>query len=194
MEEKPEKLRLFISVSVDPTVIGAITRFQRRLEEAVPPMAVRWVPAEQMHLTLKFLGSVDASALPKLKAALEPLGKGIGAIQMEAEGVGFFPNARNARVIWVGLKGELEALKELQGKVEGASESWAEKEEKRGFKAHLTIGRVREPGKGRDLGQKLESVAAPDFGSWKVTKFRLMRSQLSPHGATHTVVAAYPLE
>jgi RNA 2',3'-cyclic 3'-phosphodiesterase len=195
MEDKPEKLRLFISVAVDEAVVGAIARFQRRLEEVVPPMAVRWVPAEQMHLTLKFLGGISSPELPKLTTALEPLGKNFRPIQLQAEGVSFFPNPRNARVIWVGLRGEVERLAQLQDQVEKASAPWAEKEETRGFKAHLTVGRVREPGgrKARELGQKLESVTAPHFGGWTVTEFRLMRSQLSPNGATHSVVADYPL-
>lgn len=195
MEESPDKLRLFISVSVNPMVLGAIERFQRRLEEAVPPMAVKWVPLEQMHLTLKFLGNVSTAELPRLQAVLEPLGKDLKPIQLEADGAGFFPNARTARVIWVGLLGQIEELQTLQKRVEAASAPWTEKIEHKGFTPHLTIGRVREPGgrKGRELGEKLEEVPAPKFGNWTVTEFRLMRSQLSPQGATHTAVAVYPL-
>ena len=76
-------------------------------------------------------------------------------------------------------------------RIEQACGPWAQKDKRRGFSAHLTIGRVRENAwrHARQIGEALAAVSQPLLGAWTAGEVCLMRSQLSPHGATHTVLA-----
>ena len=195
MSDLPPQIRAFIALPLDPAVARELDRFQRRLEDAVPQNSVRWATPEQLHLTLKFLGNIPAQAVEELTAVLRPIGERYPPLQLRAEGMGCFPSARRPRVIWVGLHGDLPDLARLQEQVEGVSGRWAEKEERRPFSPHLTLGRVRETAarQAPRIGEVLQSISAPVCGSWTAPEFLLMRSQLSPHGATHTVLARFPL-
>ena len=195
MSEAPEFFRVFISIEVTVTIIERLSTLQRSMDESIPRGSVRWTPSEQMHLTLKFLGDVPGTEIPSVESALQPVGRGHASFQLSARGLGAFPNARNPRVLWVGLEGDVENLRQLQSQIEQAVNPWAAQEEHRPFKAHLTLGRVRQEAgrKARLIGESIQTVTAEDFGAWPVTQFRLMRSQLSPKGAIHTCLAEFPL-
>jgi 2'-5' RNA ligase len=172
-----------------------LQQFQKKLDETLPAETVRWASPEQLHLTLKFLGSVPTEVLGEVQSTLAKIACDFGPMQLRAEELGGFPSLRNPRVIWVGLQGDLQALEQLTGRIEEAMQPWAEKEEKRGFHPHLTLGRVRENAsrQARAIGQALQQITPPPFGGWRAEAFFLMRSQLSPKGAVHTKVAEFPL-
>ena len=184
-----ESYRLFVSLPVPAKVRKAIADIARELDAQMPSEAVRWTPMEQIHVTLKFLGKVDSSAVPELERALKASVDGIEAFELHLADLGAFPSRRNPRVIWMGLAGDLEVLLRLQTQVLQAVARWSEKEENRKFTPHLTIGRVREPQ--RQISAALEAASAPEFKPWRAEQVLLMRSQLSPHGATHTVVREF---
>jgi 2'-5' RNA ligase len=186
----PEFLRLFVSLPVPPEIRGRIFKFARELDSHMPAEAVRWAPEEQIHLTLQFLGKVDTAAVPDLERALDNAVQGIGSMRLEAVGLGAFPSLRNARVIWIGLEGDTDSLLRLWAQVAEATRQWCEKEEARKFSPHLTIGRVREPqGRAiRKISAALGDQPSQRFGEWRAKEILLMRSQLSPNGATHTVL------
>ena len=190
-----EKVRCFIAVPVDEAVIRKLQEAQETLAVGVPADSVRWTTAEQMHLTLKFLGSVPANAILDLKAAFRAACEGASRFRLAVEQLGGFPSLKNPRVLWVGLAGELEALRALQARIETATASWAQKAENRAFHPHLTLGRVRDHAtrQARRIGEQLQAFRAPEFGSWRVTEVRLMRSQLSPRGSVYTTLGAAAL-
>ena len=101
-------------------------------------------------------------------------------LRLRAEGVGGFPSRRQARVIWVGLTGDIDKLKALHAAVE---EVVGQKED-RPLRPHLTIGRARERYRVGDWEHQ-------QFGEWEVRELQLMQSKLSPKGATHTVIARF---
>jgi RNA 2',3'-cyclic 3'-phosphodiesterase len=191
----PESMRLFVALPVPANIRAGIAKFARELDTQIPAEAVRWTPEEQIHLTLKFLGKVDAVALHELQQALGSATLGIGKIELQARHLGAFPSLRNPRVIWIGLEGNVESLLRLQQQVSEATAPWCEKEEDRKFSPHLTIGRLREPQSRaqRKISVALQAKQSPRFGNWQADEICLMRSQLSPHGATHTAVGTYLL-
>jgi 2'-5' RNA ligase len=191
----PERVRAFLSIGVPEAIARGLDRVKRRLEEALPGDLVRWTPTGQIHLTLRFLGDIPASALPELETTLRHAATTAGPLDLEAEGLGCFPNARQPRVLWVGLRGDLEALQRLQARLDAATGAWAEKAESRSFHPHLTLGRVRDGAfrQARQVGEALGSVAVPLLGRWRAEQFHLLRSQLSPQGARHTVLASFAL-
>lgn len=190
-----ESYRLFVSLPVPAKVRRTITEFARDLDVQMPREAVRWTPFEQIHVTLKFLGKVDSSAVPELEGALKGAVEGIRAFELRIAELGAFPSRKNPRVIWIGLGGDLDALLRLQTQVADAVARWCEKDESRKFAPHLTIGRVRDP---QNRSQKRISAAlqranAPEAEPWRTEQLLLMRSQLSPHGATHSILREFPL-
>jgi RNA 2',3'-cyclic 3'-phosphodiesterase len=190
-----EFYRLFVSLPVPPKVRQTISEFTRELGTQMPSDAVRWTPMEQIHLTLKFLGKVESSAVPDLEEALTAATQGTGTFELQIAELGAFPSLRNPRVIWIGLAGGLEALLRLQTQVADAVAHWCEKEENRKFTPHLTLGRVREPQSGvqRKISVALQGASAPEVKPWRGDRLLLMRSQLSPHGASHSSLAEFPL-
>lgn len=173
-----DSVRAFISLPVAEQVIGKIMHCQKELARTSGE-AVRWAPEEQIHLTLQFLGNISPAEVEQLQARLALLPR---VLHLRAHGVGAFPSLGRPRVIWVGLAGEIDELKALQAAIEKA----ADRSEEREFHPHLTIGRVRE---GHRPKLNLDRWKDEPFGEWEVRDLLLMRSKLSPKGATHSVLA-----
>lgn len=194
MPEVSEQIRAFVCIQLDPALIEELGDLERRLESALPKGAVRWSSPEQIHLTLKFLGNVPGTELEKVQAALQRACGGQPPFQLRAQGVGAFPAPRNPRVIWVGLVGDLERLLALQKRVDSALQSWSEMEERRAFRPHLTLGRVKAPPSraSRQIGECIQASPFASSHPWRVEEIFLMQSQLLPDGAVHKVVASAP--
>jgi len=160
-----------------------------RLRPLAPGVA--WVAAGNLHLTLKFLGGVDAARL----AALEPaLARAAGRppFDLDVHGLGAFPSRTRARVLWAGAgAGEAEAAA-LAARVDEALATLGFPPETRPFAAHVTLGRVREPRANPRLAAALDPHVP--FGRQRVAHLSLMRSDLSPKGARYTELAGFPLE
>jgi 2'-5' RNA ligase len=149
--------------------------------------AVSWTRPDSIHLTLHFLGNVQASQFDALKDAFERSVAGHRIFSLEVAGIGTFGN----RVIWAGVRGDVENLMKLEESVRKATAGFGSNDETRAFKAHLTIGRLRTPQRG--VSMKLRRFAEENFGPWRVTEVHLYQSQLSSQGARHTVLATAPL-
>jgi 2'-5' RNA ligase len=155
---------------------------------------VRWVPAENVHLTLKFLGEVDDRLLPEVEAALATAARAARPFALSLEGGGCFPNARSPSVIWVGVAEGADAARELAGAVTRALRPLGFAPEKRGFKPHLTIGRPKDPRTGpattiEKIGQ-LKGYRTPPATA---AALALIKSTLTPDGAVYDVVRRFEL-
>src|SRR5690349_6385961 len=100
---EPARFRLFIAVSSREAIKTQIEQAQEELRHALPAGSVRWTQREQFHLTLRFLGSVQAAQLEALIASVRATCQGFGPLQLRAEHVGGFPSLRSPRVIWAGV-------------------------------------------------------------------------------------------
>jgi 2'-5' RNA ligase len=154
---------------------------RERLWTAAEPLRaldlpVRWVPAADLHLTLKFLGETPESRLEELGRALEQAVAGVRALPVTVEGFGAFPNPRTPTVIWAGVVSE-PALELLQHGVEQAFGPLGFPPEGRPFRPHLTLGRARRDvpaGAFREVAATLESLAWSETAT--VPSVELMRS------------------
>jgi len=149
---------------------------------------VRWARPDNIHLTLKFLGNVDEARLSSATTALTNVGQDSGSLDLSIGALGGFPKRDRAQIVWVGLEGDIAGLNQLQRSVEKAMETTGFPPEKRAFKTHLTLGRVR-----------FGAVRLPDLnpetgGGFTVSEIKLMRSDLSPGGARYTCLASIDLK
>jgi 2'-5' RNA ligase len=150
--------------------------------------AVSWVAADNLHLTLRFLGSVDEATLGRVREALAEAGAATAPFAVTLGGFGGFPTARAPRVMWVGVTAGAEPLAALHARVEAALAKQRIPPEGRPFHAHVTLGRARQP---RGAVELVEALAAPAerYGEAPVDAVYLMRSDLHPAGARHSVLA-----
>ena len=176
-------LRAFIAIDLPPAVKAALADVAATLDGRVPRGTVRWVRPEQMHLTLRFLGDTPADQLPALAAALDTLAAGRAPFILHLTEVGCFPNMRRPRVVWVGLGGAEEKLAALVGGLEAALRPLGWPPEDKPFRAHLTLGRVRDEraAQGVDWSAAVPPLRVP------VAAVHLIESQLRPEGPLYTV-------
>jgi 2'-5' RNA ligase len=159
---------------------------------------VRWVEPANLHLTLRFLGSVDARGLGIAREALAEAARGTGRFRVALSGLGGFPETRPPRVVWAGVIEGASALISLHARLEAGLTRRGWPAEGRPFHPHVTLGRARDP---RGAQELLGVLGLPDgaragdrFGEVVVEALHLMRSDLSPGGARHTVLEEVPLE
>lgn len=190
-----ELFRLFIAVTLPEEVKAKIEAAQAELRQALPGPGVRWTRREQFHLTLKFLGDMDAARVEALKEAIRAACQGFNALHLRAERVGFFPDLRSPRVVWVGVQDRTDQLPRLQQAVEGATQYFTAEREEQRFTGHVTFARIKSISRpeAEAVGRAAAGMAERSFGQWTECKVELMGSVLSPQGARHSSLAAIGL-
>ena len=190
-----EKIRTFIAIELPPDVKTVLNRLQTDLG-AGKDNSVKWVKPDSIHLTLKFLGSVDTEVVPKICDAITSATKNAKAFSLRVSEVGAFPNARSPRVVWVGLKGDTEMLSGLQKHLERSLAAVGFPPENKTFSPHLTLGRVRngiKPNQRRALSERLSTVRLKATPMFYANSIDLMKSELTPQGAIYTQLASISL-
>ncbi len=176
--------RLFVAIDLPDEVKRELARFRR---EEIP--GARWVPVEQLHLTLRFIGEVDESTLQAIRQALGAVGA--APFPLAVQRVGHFPPRKTPHVLWVGADAGA-PLTGLQGEVEAAVQTAGISAEHRPFSPHITIARLREtpPHIVAEFEKQHQAFACAPF---EVPAFYLYESTLTGKGAIHERVQIYPL-
>jgi 2'-5' RNA ligase len=156
-------------------------------------LPVAWVAPENFHLTLKFLGAVDEARVSSIVSRLQTVAAERAAFAVEVRGLGAFPSATRARVLWAGIADGGDMLRDLAAAADDTLTRLGFPPEGRDFSPHVTVGRVRAPGRAPELAAALEAESGREFGRVEVREIALMRSHLSPRGARYTRLAALPL-
>ncbi len=149
---------------------------------------VRWVPAQNIHLTLKFLGDISPANLEMLCKILAAEASHHDPFSVQVGGIGAFPSVRRPRVVWVGVQSDA-ALDALQHGVESEIRRLGYAPEERPFSPHLTLGRVghnASPDQVRLLSNMLVEMNVGNLGTVAVNKVTVFRSDLNPDGAVYT--------
>jgi len=179
---------------LDTAVRQALAAATDEVRASARGLPASWVPAENLHLTLKFLGAVDEAKVPPLISALHRAAASRRVFDMELAGLGAFPSPGRVRIVWAGVTAGAEALRGLAQVVDDATADLGFPREERAFSAHVTLARVREPRRSDDLADALGLAATRRFGTLTVTHATLVRSDLSPRGARYTSLEDLPLE
>jgi len=188
-------LRAFIAVEIPGGIRRAIGDISSALQGAVGPL-VRWVPVENMHLTLKFLGDVAPSNVGLLSEMLKAEAGLFPCFDIEVGGLGAFPSIKRPRVIYVGIRAPA-TLEALQRGIESSARRLGYESEERGFSPHLTIGRARQnvtASEQQMIRRALEETSMEALGTARVDSVQLYRSDLRPSGSIYTRLYSAPLQ
>jgi 2'-5' RNA ligase len=179
--------RIFAAIDISDEARRIVTDYIESLREEFPQIRVGWERAEKLHLTLKFFGDVDEKQLTELTSAIEETSKQISDFKLQITKTGVFASKRNARILWLGVRGETEKLQKLNEILETECEKKRFHREKRSFKAHLTIARLREPHKSKEL---IERHLGNEFNSaeFQVSKITIYESRLQKTGSIYEVI------
>jgi RNA 2',3'-cyclic 3'-phosphodiesterase len=179
-----DTVRAFVAVGLPEPVRTLLQTLQERLGRGALP--VRWVPPENVHLTLKFLGEIPEADVSRVSDVLAAAARGSGPISLTARGLGVFPAPRRPKVIWVGVGGNTGTLADLQRRLDTGLVSAGIPAERRAFHAHLTLGRVKGRLDGSRLGRSMDRLCNFDPVPFCADRVVLFQSILKPSGAEYS--------
>ncbi len=189
-------IRAFIAIDLTAEIRQRMNQLEAQLKSHLERAPVRWVPAENIHLTLKFLGDVSVANLDLLQKILQAEASSCRPFEYSVGGLGAFPNLHHPRVVWVGIEAPSE-LSNLQHAVESATARIGYAREERPFSAHLTLGRISRGATSHDIHaicKILEETKVGFLGVVHADAVHLFRSDLKPGGAVYTRVFSAPLK
>ncbi len=178
-------MRLFIAIGISEEVKKEIASLIGKLKKH--DTNIKWVKPENIHLTIKFLGEVNPEKLKDIEKALSFVASRYSTFMLYSKGTGVFPHYARPRVLWVGLNNDSH-LEEIYRDINNELVSLGFEPEKRDFRPHLTIGRVKSPKGLTPLLKELRGYMDKDFGKITVSEILLMKSTLKPEGAEYNVL------
>ncbi|MCB9134829.1 MAG: RNA 2',3'-cyclic phosphodiesterase [Anaerolineales bacterium] len=187
--------RAFIAVDLSTEVLEQLAQVMKGLREEIGDGTIRWVPVENMHLTLKFLGDVSVTNLDRVKEIIQTSASNCPMFAVSVGGLGAFPSPLRARVVWVGVEGPPDLIG-LQRSIDVETDRLGYASESRDFKPHLTLGRVGRnvtPKELQKIGQVLKEKKVGFLGVSQVREVHLFRSDLQLNGAVYTRLCSAPL-
>ena len=188
-------LRAFIAVEIPIGIRQTVCNVTSDLRNGVGSL-IRWVPMENMHLTLKFLGDVAPSNVDMLSQMLRAEADLFNCFELHLTGLGSFPSLKRPRVIYIGIRAPA-ALETLHRGIESASRRLGYESEERGFSPHLTIGRVKQNVTATEqqmIRRALEETKIDSLGTARVDSVHLYKSDLKPTGSVYTRLFSAPLK
>ncbi len=187
MDTRTRRLFIAFSVEIGTELEAAIKR--TRIGAQQRRMEVNWVPKENLHVTLNFLGATPPERIPDLERLIESVGQKHAAFSTSIRGFGAFPDTRHARVLWAGIRNS-RALSELQWALREALVQSGFPQEDREFVPHLTLGRLR---KARAVDDLLSPYVRTTFDDLRIESIALYESiQRGPH-PVYEVIKTFPL-
>lgn len=184
-------MRLFVAFAFPPQIRDKVTKL---LKEAQPLAEnAKWIKHENLHVTLVFLGYVADDRVSEVERAITFSLSSSRPVLLSLVGGGSFGSKKKPRVLWLGLGGEIEAVKVIHASLERALVPFAYEPEKREYTPHLTLARARDASGDLYLARCLPLVEAANFGDFELKQIVLFRSDLSRKGPTYTAIREFPL-
>ncbi len=188
-------IRAFIAIGIPGELKGKIGKISSSLSIQIP--GVRWIPPENLHLTLKFLGDVEQAIIPDIQTILDLLAARHLPITARFGGLDAFPNRRRPRIIWLGVtEGSDHLIALVKDLSRGLTKLGFDPDRKR-FTPHLTLGRVKRGRMTMELGEVLGKDAEKtnklldSFGSLNINMLLLIKSALTSQGAIHQLLSQH---
>jgi len=182
-----KKIRTFIAIPLPEKVIDQISQLQKELMDY--RWKVRWVKPENIHLTLKFLGDILPTDKSKIEKAIINAVNDIKPFTLQTKALGFFPGIKNPRVIWTGISGHKDNLIHLKNKLEEELELINFPKEKRQFKSHLTLGRIKSSINKKEIADSMLKHSNFISESFVCDNIVFYQSQLTKTGAIYSIIS-----
>ncbi|MEK6949470.1 MAG: RNA 2',3'-cyclic phosphodiesterase [Nanoarchaeota archaeon] len=176
-------MRLFIAIELPDDIKEYLSRIQEKIAGKEDKISL--VKKEQMHLTLKFLGELQPHNAENLRNILKEVAFEPFSVNLDV--IGVFPSENYIRVVWVGLKPE-DKIMELQKNIDKKLEGMFKKE--KGFKAHLTLARVKHIEDKVTFISKLKNIKI-DNKKISISNFKLIKSTLTPEGPIYEAIESF---
>lgn len=181
-------IRAFIAIDLALDILSQLERVIVLLRKQTSAGIVRWVPVDNIHLTLKFLGDVSEGNMELLKDALRAEVSSHARFDISVGGIGAFPKPTSPRVIWAGVEAP-EALVNLQRGIDAQMERLGYERERRSFSGHLTLGRISRNARPEDVRKVADALGSTKVGFLGISPVDLVhlyRSELHPNGAVYS--------
>jgi len=182
--------RIFTAIDISDEARVQCTNRIEKLRSEFPDLQVGWEKPEKLHLTLKFLGDIDETQLQSLTNSVAAAAQQFADFKLKILNTGVFPSERNAQVLWLGVNDKGRNFPALNTVLESECEKGGLVKEKRDYKAHLTIARLREPHKSADLVQKYLSENF-ESGEFTASEITIYESRLQKSGSIYSVISKH---
>lgn len=187
-------MRVFIAVELPENVKAKVAKIQDKIKKLDNVNRIKWVSPDSLHITLKFLGEIEKERLKDVFEAAEKTSCNFSCFSVNIQGMGIFPESGTPRVLWVGIEeGSLELLQIVQ-KLETDLFEKGFAREKKDWKPHITIGRVKQINNKQLIKNLVSREKNMEGAKVKVEKISVMQSRLTPQGAIYTPLKRFSLQ
>jgi 2'-5' RNA ligase len=180
-------VRLFVALEIPFEVRENFAELIRELRTIAP--REKWVRAENLHVTLKFIGEIAPEKTDPIRQALASV-RSDSIVKLSFRNLGFFPNEKHPRVFWAGVEASPN-LQKLAAGIEIVTEKLGFPREQRPFSPHLTLARFETPRLPENLQAAVQENMRREFGALETKQFHLIESKLKPSGAEYTTLQSF---
>lgn len=181
-------MRTFIAVELAKDILEKIDDFIFKTYREIDKNKISWVKKENLHITLKFLGEINENQIEVVKFVLKDVSKNFKEFTIFLEGLGFFPNLKFPKVIWIGIKKHEDKLKLLASLIEESLSKHGFLKEKKEFIPHLTIARIKQIKKINEIISYAEKYKSQTFGISEIKSITFFQSILKPEGPQYRII------
>ena len=192
MELLNDSIRAFLAVELSDALRASLAALLDQLRQSDPK--VSWVPPQNLHLTLRFLGDVERSTLDTLDEELSQTLREVEGFQLSVQGIGAFPNRRKPAIVWAGFLDPPKQLFTAQALTETTACSIGLEAQARRFTPHITLGRIRDPRQALKIFDDIVHFETFQAGEFSVRAVSLFSSELTAQGAIHRKLKEFALK
>jgi 2'-5' RNA ligase len=192
MTDSEKNIRAFLAIDPPENILQAMSRLQEKLKREISGR-ISWTKPQGQHLTLKFFGDISMEDVKNICSTVQNRVASGQSFNLKIEKLGVFPDARRPRVIWCGVYGNAEKLSVLQKQLDSDFAGIGFPAEDRPFRAHLTLGRIKDSRGLTGISEALTKHSAFTAGEFNCNELILFQSKLSPQGAIYTKLTEFAL-
>ncbi len=184
-------LRTFIAVEIDDDTRNKISQIQNSFKNH--KTGIKLVAPNNIHITLIFIGNIEISKISEIDKELQSFISAIKPFEILPKKIGYFPNIKNPKIIWIGIEDGKEILIKLNEKIKPLLKNCKITTEDRDFHPHITIGRIKSSNNTEKLKTVLLNLPEQRFNPIYINSISLIESNLTPEGPQYKTIVKWEL-